>query len=321
MVTGSHVRHDQSFVLRDPAREHAVAAYVFTHEYAIAPSGEQGREAYVAYVGTLPDTSRPGPGDQPARPHPARLQGGRLRHLEPRRRHRQSHRCAGHVRTGGLHRALPAGQLRAGGVRSGPRARGCARARAGRPRRPPTAPSTARSRSPSRASPRSSRRSRSASSQTSVVTRSSYAAAPDPTPSMTSSGAGAIGCVSAQPSAYQSQRRQAGRPAAGQRPEQGVDRRAQTGEPAPALEELVGVDHRRPGECGERGGQRRLAGARPTRRCRPAVRGRASGERPRREPGRRPPRASRRGSEGMPEAAVARHRPPRSPRRRPDGRS
>ena len=55
MVNGSHVRHDQSFVLRDPARDNAVAAYVFTHEYALAPSGEQGREAYVAYVGTLPD--------------------------------------------------------------------------------------------------------------------------------------------------------------------------------------------------------------------------------------------------------------------------
>jgi mycothiol synthase len=54
MVTAAHVRNDQSFVLRDPARDNAVAAYVFTHEYAIAPSGEQGREAYVAYVGTLP---------------------------------------------------------------------------------------------------------------------------------------------------------------------------------------------------------------------------------------------------------------------------
>ena len=54
MVTGTHTRPDQSFVLRDPARGNAVAAYVFTHEYAIAPSGEEGREAYVAYVGTLP---------------------------------------------------------------------------------------------------------------------------------------------------------------------------------------------------------------------------------------------------------------------------
>ena len=55
MVDGSHVRNDQSFVLRDPARAGAVAAYVFTHEYTLAPSGEAGREAYVAYVGTLPD--------------------------------------------------------------------------------------------------------------------------------------------------------------------------------------------------------------------------------------------------------------------------
>lgn len=54
MVAAAHVRNDQSFVLRDPARDNAVAAYVFTHEYAIAPSGERGREAYVAYVGTLP---------------------------------------------------------------------------------------------------------------------------------------------------------------------------------------------------------------------------------------------------------------------------
>ena len=55
MINAAHVRHEQSFVLRDPARGNEVAAYVFTHEYAIAPSGEQGREAYVAYVGTLPE--------------------------------------------------------------------------------------------------------------------------------------------------------------------------------------------------------------------------------------------------------------------------
>ncbi len=55
MINSVHVRNDQSFVLRDPARDNAVAAYVFTHEYALAPSGEKGREAYVAYVGTLPD--------------------------------------------------------------------------------------------------------------------------------------------------------------------------------------------------------------------------------------------------------------------------
>jgi ribosomal protein S18 acetylase RimI-like enzyme len=55
MLNAAHVRHEQSFVLRDPTRDDAVAAYVFTHEYAIAPSGERGREAYVAYVGTLPE--------------------------------------------------------------------------------------------------------------------------------------------------------------------------------------------------------------------------------------------------------------------------
>lgn len=60
MVSAVHVRNDLSFVLRDPARDDAVAAYVFTHEYAIAPSGEKGREAYIAYVGTLPDYRRRG---------------------------------------------------------------------------------------------------------------------------------------------------------------------------------------------------------------------------------------------------------------------
>ena len=55
MLTAAHARHDLSFVLRDPAADNRVAAYVFTHEYAIGPSGEKGREAYVAYVGTLPD--------------------------------------------------------------------------------------------------------------------------------------------------------------------------------------------------------------------------------------------------------------------------
>lgn len=54
MLTAAHTRHEQSFVLRDPAAGGRVAAYVFVHEYALAPSGEQGREAYVAYVGTLP---------------------------------------------------------------------------------------------------------------------------------------------------------------------------------------------------------------------------------------------------------------------------
>jgi mycothiol synthase len=54
MLHAAHTRHEQSFVLRDPAADGRVAAYVFVHEYEIAPSGEQGREAYVAYVGTLP---------------------------------------------------------------------------------------------------------------------------------------------------------------------------------------------------------------------------------------------------------------------------
>jgi ribosomal protein S18 acetylase RimI-like enzyme len=54
MLHAAHARHDQSFVLRDPAAEGRVAAYVFVHEYERARSGEQGREAYVAFVGTLP---------------------------------------------------------------------------------------------------------------------------------------------------------------------------------------------------------------------------------------------------------------------------
>jgi GNAT superfamily N-acetyltransferase len=54
MVNAAHTRHDQSFVLRDPAADGRVAAYVFVHEYERAPSGTTGREAYVAYVGTLP---------------------------------------------------------------------------------------------------------------------------------------------------------------------------------------------------------------------------------------------------------------------------
>jgi mycothiol synthase len=54
MVNAAHARHDQSFVLRDPAHGGAVAAYVLVHEHALSPSGEEGREAYVAYVGTLP---------------------------------------------------------------------------------------------------------------------------------------------------------------------------------------------------------------------------------------------------------------------------
>ena len=89
MVTAAHVRNDQSFVLRDPARDNAVAAYVFTHEYAIAPSGEKGREAYVAYVGTLPDYRGRGLATNLLAHTLHAVQGGRLRHLEPRRRHRQ----------------------------------------------------------------------------------------------------------------------------------------------------------------------------------------------------------------------------------------
>ncbi|PUA79586.1 GNAT family N-acetyltransferase [Nocardioides currus] len=60
MVKAAHARHEQSFVLRDPAADGRVAAYVFVHEYENAPSGEGGREAYVAYVGTLAPYRRRG---------------------------------------------------------------------------------------------------------------------------------------------------------------------------------------------------------------------------------------------------------------------
>jgi ribosomal protein S18 acetylase RimI-like enzyme len=52
MVTASHARHALSVVARD--LNGAVAAYVFAHEYEIAPSGRGGRELHVPYVGTLP---------------------------------------------------------------------------------------------------------------------------------------------------------------------------------------------------------------------------------------------------------------------------
>jgi ribosomal protein S18 acetylase RimI-like enzyme len=54
MIEPAHVRHHLSWW----ARHHESgepAAYVFSHEYAIAPSGRAAaREAYVPYVGTLP---------------------------------------------------------------------------------------------------------------------------------------------------------------------------------------------------------------------------------------------------------------------------
>ena len=53
MVTAAHVRPDLSPVARD-ARG-AVAAYVFTHEYAVPVSGVTGREMYVPYLGTHRD--------------------------------------------------------------------------------------------------------------------------------------------------------------------------------------------------------------------------------------------------------------------------
>ena len=53
MIDASHARPGLSFVVRDPASDDAVAAYLFTHEYAVPPSGRTGvREAYVAFLGT-----------------------------------------------------------------------------------------------------------------------------------------------------------------------------------------------------------------------------------------------------------------------------
>jgi mycothiol synthase len=52
MIGAAHVRHDLSLVARDP--DGRVAGYVFTHEYAVPLADGPGREAYVPYVGTLP---------------------------------------------------------------------------------------------------------------------------------------------------------------------------------------------------------------------------------------------------------------------------
>lgn len=53
MVRATHARHDLSLVARD--QDGRVAGYVFAHEYAVPMSPGPGREAYVPYVGTVPD--------------------------------------------------------------------------------------------------------------------------------------------------------------------------------------------------------------------------------------------------------------------------
>jgi ribosomal protein S18 acetylase RimI-like enzyme len=50
MVRASHVRPAQSAVARDA--DGGVAAYVFTHEYAVPVSGQVGREMYIPFLGT-----------------------------------------------------------------------------------------------------------------------------------------------------------------------------------------------------------------------------------------------------------------------------
>ncbi len=54
MIRARHARHGLSSWLRN--RSGAVAAYLFTHEYAVPLSGNtDGRETYVPYLGTLPE--------------------------------------------------------------------------------------------------------------------------------------------------------------------------------------------------------------------------------------------------------------------------
>jgi mycothiol synthase len=53
MVRAAHVRPAFSRIARDPGGE--VAAYVFTHEYAVPVSGLAGREMYIPYLGTRRD--------------------------------------------------------------------------------------------------------------------------------------------------------------------------------------------------------------------------------------------------------------------------
>jgi ribosomal protein S18 acetylase RimI-like enzyme len=50
LVRASHVRPAQSAVARDA--DGGVAAYVFTHEYAVPVSGQVGREMYIPFLGT-----------------------------------------------------------------------------------------------------------------------------------------------------------------------------------------------------------------------------------------------------------------------------
>ena len=115
MLTAAHTRHEQSFVLRDPAADGRVAAYVFVHEYALAPSGEQGREAYVAYVGTLPPYRGRGLATHLLAHtlHACRAAGFDTSSLDVDTP--EPHRGAGDLRAGGVRRALPPGQLRARG--------------------------------------------------------------------------------------------------------------------------------------------------------------------------------------------------------------
>ncbi|UFN45281.1 GNAT family N-acetyltransferase [Nocardioides okcheonensis] len=53
MVRATHARHELSVVARDEGGR--VAGYVFAHEYAVPMSPGPGREAYVPFVGTLPE--------------------------------------------------------------------------------------------------------------------------------------------------------------------------------------------------------------------------------------------------------------------------
>lgn len=54
VMSPSYARHEHSFVLRDPQAGGAIVSYVVTQEDEIAVSGAPGREAHVAFVGTVP---------------------------------------------------------------------------------------------------------------------------------------------------------------------------------------------------------------------------------------------------------------------------
>ena len=260
---------------RPGARTARVAAYVFVHEYALAPSGEPGPGGVRRLRRHAAGPPRTRPGHPPARPHAARLPG-RPASTRPASTSTPRTRPAPWGSTSAP--ATPCATARtttrsrrSRSRRPGRPAHGCAPGRAGPPRRRATAPTAARICSPSRASPRRSRSSRGASTHTSVVTRSSMRAGADPTPSTTSRPPGESGCDSAQAGRVPVPAGPRRRPARRQRAQHGVDGGAQPGQAAPALQQLVGVHDLGPGEGGQARGRASSCRPRPGRRCTPAV--------------------------------------------------